>query len=81
MLVPFFFRLKLAPEQGVVVQHACGLPSARASASSTYVDRKFKEYESRGKELASHALAPVCTGFEHSTTCCGGRIEINLDAT
>ena len=78
---PVSSKEKLALEQGVVVQLASGLPSARASASSTYIDSKFKEKESRRKELASHALAPVFTGFERSTTCCGGRIEINLDAT
>ena len=74
---PVSSKEKLALEQGVVDQLARGLPSARASASSTYIDKKFKENESRRKGLASHALAPVFTGFDTAYSC-GGRIEIYI---
>ena len=50
MLAPVFSREKLAPEQGVVVQLACDLPSAHTSATTFNTVGKFKENKEVPKE-------------------------------
>ena len=42
--------MKLAPEQGVILQLACDLPSARASATTFNTVGKFKENKEVPKE-------------------------------